>query len=93
MILLISSPLQNELLAGGSTAGFNPLKNAYFGDLHIHTLYSFDAFIFQTRASPDDAYRYAKGESLMHPAGYSIFKTAYCRKNQRFESVGYMVRF
>jgi hypothetical protein len=72
MILLISSPLQNELLAGGSTAGFNPLKNAYFGDLHIHTRYSFDAFIFQTRASPDDAYRYAKGEPLMHPAGYSI---------------------
>jgi hypothetical protein len=72
LILLISSQMQNRLLAGGSTKGYNPLKNAYFGDLHVHTRYSFDAFIFQTRASPDDAYRYAKGESLMHPAGYAI---------------------
>ncbi len=72
MILLISSPLRNVSYAGEPTAGFNPLKNAYFGDLHVHTRYSFDAFIFKTRSSPDDAYRYAKGESLTHPAGYSI---------------------
>jgi hypothetical protein len=37
MVLLVSSPLQRVLLAGGSTAGYNPLKNAYFGDLHVHT--------------------------------------------------------
>ena len=44
-------------------------RQAYFGDLHVHTKYSFDAFIFGTRADPDDAYRFAKGQSLMHPAG------------------------
>lgn len=72
LTLLVSSLIQNGLLAGGSTPGFNLNKNAYFGDLHIHTRLSFDAFIFQTRASPDEAYRYAKGEPLMHASGYEM---------------------
>ncbi len=42
----------------------NPLRDAYFGDLHVHTRYSFDAFVFGTHATPDDAYRYAKGEPI-----------------------------
>ena len=47
-------------------------RSAYFGDLHVHTKYSFDAFIFGTRADPDDAYRFAKGEALTHPAGMAM---------------------
>ncbi len=47
-------------------------KNAYFGDLHVHTRYSYDAFFFGTYASPDDAYRFARGELLRHPAGFDI---------------------
>ena len=35
-------------------------RNAYFGDLHVHTTYSFDAFAFGTIATPYDAYRYAE---------------------------------
>ncbi|MCZ6672033.1 MAG: DUF3604 domain-containing protein, partial [Verrucomicrobia bacterium] len=50
----------------------NPLRNAYFGDLHVHTKYSYDAFVFGTTAGPDDAYRYAQGESLTHPAGFEM---------------------
>jgi hypothetical protein len=42
----------------------NPLRNLYFGDLHVHTSYSFDAQIFETRNNPADAYRFAKGESI-----------------------------
>ena len=50
----------------------NPLREAYFGDLHIHTKNSFDAFIFGTRATPDDAYRFAKGATIKNGAGADI---------------------
>ena len=38
----------------------------------MHTKYSFDAYVFGVTASPDDAYRYAKGEAIMHPLGYEM---------------------
>ena len=50
----------------------NPDRNAYFGDLHVHTTYSFDAYAFGTLATPYDAYRFAKGEAIKHPAGYDM---------------------
>ena len=50
----------------------NPERNAYFGDLHVHTEYSFDAYAFGSLATPRDAYRYAKGDAIPHPAGYEI---------------------
>ncbi|MEP5765843.1 MAG: DUF3604 domain-containing protein [Halieaceae bacterium] len=50
----------------------NPERNAYFGDLHVHTGNSFDAYVFGTTATPDDAYRYARGEALPHPNGFQV---------------------
>jgi len=43
----------------------NPLKDAYFGETHLHTGVSMDAFIGGNRLKPDDAYRFAKGEEMM----------------------------
>jgi len=42
----------------------NPLRNAYFGDTHVHTALSFDAMGQGTRNRPRDAYRFARGEEL-----------------------------
>lgn len=45
---------------------------ALYGDLHVHSKLSFDSWIFGTRATPDDAYNFAKGGELTHPAGISM---------------------
>ena len=42
----------------------NPLRDAFFGETHMHTAYSLDAYIGGTRLTPTDAYRFARGESV-----------------------------
>jgi hypothetical protein len=50
----------------------NPLRNAYFGDTHIHTILSFDAYLMGTRRTPDDAYEFAKGAAIEHASGFMM---------------------
>lgn len=50
----------------------NAEKNVFFGDLHIHTGLSTDAYVFGVRSLPEDAYIFAKGGTIKHGAGYSI---------------------
>ncbi len=45
----------------------SPTRNAYFGDLHIHTAYSYDARPRGTETTPADAYRFAMGEAIPVP--------------------------
>ena len=52
--------------------GYNVDRNAYFGDLHVHTYLSNDAYIFNVRRTPDDAYRFARGEAIGHASGFNI---------------------
>ena len=51
---------------------FDPVRNVYFGDLHVHTNLSFDAYLFGTRLDPDTAYRVAKGEAASVITGEAI---------------------
>src|SRR5215510_8742656 len=51
----------------------NPLRDAYFGETHVHTSWSFDAYIFGNHLTgPADAYRYFQGQTIKHPLGYDI---------------------
>jgi hypothetical protein len=44
----------------------NPFRNAYFGDLHLHTRLSLDAYLYDIETLPEDAYRYARGEAVRY---------------------------
>ena len=46
--------------------------DVYWGDTHVHTALSSDAFIFGTRLTPDDAYRFAKGEKIRATSGDEV---------------------
>ena len=54
----------NETAIAATSVVQNPLKEAYFGNFHVHTSYSFDGYTNGSVTSPDDAYRWAKGEAI-----------------------------
>jgi hypothetical protein len=70
----------------------NPLKNAYFGETHVHTSYSLDAYIGGARLTPDDAYRFAKGETMVvNGQKHNIVKPLdFCAVTDHAEYIGEM---
>jgi hypothetical protein len=61
---LLKSTTILALMCSVVQAGENPLRDAYFGETHMHTMFSLDAYIGDNRQSPDMAYRFAKGEAF-----------------------------
>jgi Protein of unknown function (DUF3604) len=62
-------------LVGGRAARAepNPERNAYFGETHVHTSWSVDAWLFGNHLTgPADALHYAQGQTIKHPLGYDI---------------------
>jgi hypothetical protein len=51
----------------------NPDRDAYFGETHLHTSWSVDAWTMGNRLTgPDDAFKYAQGQPIKHPLGFEI---------------------
>jgi hypothetical protein len=48
-------------------ARYEPLRQPFFGDLHVHTSFSFDSYVAGQRNDPRAAYRFARGESIELP--------------------------
>jgi len=46
---------------------WSPERDAFFGDLHVHTAYSSDAWMFDVRVTPDGAFSYAFGGEIALP--------------------------
>jgi hypothetical protein len=71
-VAIVLSSLLVPALGGAESAGEpgrdsgkpNPLKNVYFGEAHMHTRNSFDAFTIGVNQTWDQAYEYAKGKEV-----------------------------
>ena len=64
-----AAPALNETrsapaVAVATRATANPGRNAYFGNVHVHTGYSFDAFTNGSKTVPQDAYDWAQGKAI-----------------------------
>ena len=53
-------------------AGRNFPTQVFWGDTHLHTGMSMDAGAFGARLSPEDAYRFARGEELTSSTGLKV---------------------
>ncbi|MGH8461388.1 MAG: DUF3604 domain-containing protein [Stenotrophobium sp.] len=60
------TPFAETVTCPGATATH---KNVYFGDMHVHTLYSVDAYFFDGLNGPLEAYRFAQGAPESLPSG------------------------
>ncbi len=66
-------PKQESIIEeSGRTAGFSEIRNAYFGETHLHTGWSFDEAIYNVQLGPENSYRHARGEKVLHPNGDTV---------------------
>ena len=61
--LLCASLLALAAIPGAAeTCGAGDGKRVFWGDLHVHTAFSLDAYVAAATRTPEDAYRFARGE-------------------------------
>ena len=68
VMAVVGNSVQAEQVQDAATAKQvrgNPLRDAYYGELHLHTNQSMDAYIFfNAKVDPDTAYRFGRGEPV-----------------------------
>ena len=68
LVLLAAAAMAEEPFARTESrepcAHRDPLRRPFFGDNHVHTRFSFDAWGQGTLAGPREAYRFARGEAI-----------------------------
>jgi len=79
---------------GRSSGKANPLNNVYFGEQHLHTANSPDAYAMGTRNTPDDAFRFCKGEAIKKIVSGTMVKKGtpydWCAVTDHAEYLGIM---
>ncbi len=74
---VLASPTPQQSVAAASVAGAQPAastaypEQVFWGDTHLHTANSLDAFAFGNRLGPEAALRFAKGETVTSSTGLS----------------------
>lgn len=66
--MMIRNTLFVLLIMGLAPAAHTADMQLLWGDTHVHSAFSFDAFLNGNRsATPETAYRFARGEPVIHP--------------------------
>ena len=70
---LLGAALSALMMAPALAQPKNPERNVYYGEQHLHTSWSFDAYAFGDRLTgPEQFYQYALGQPTLHPGGYKV---------------------
>ena len=64
-----SEGLSQAATAEGDDVPVYPNREAFFGDPHVHTSWSTDAWAGGNCVGPREAYRFARGEAVELPSG------------------------
>ena len=64
--------VNNEEIKQSKSSDYNKFRNVYFGDLHVHTKYSFDAFLLGADVNPNSSYEFAKGKLVVNSWGVDM---------------------
>ena len=67
-ILLAGTALVPPARAASLRTPAPDARRVFFGELHLHTAESFDAWIWGTKITPDQAYRFGRGQTVLTPA-------------------------
>ena len=64
-----TAPAAPSAPAAAALPPANPENNVYFGDVHVHTGWSFDALTNGSKTTPMDAYAWAQGKAITGSGG------------------------